>query len=394
MESLTGSILVVDDNAVIQQVMKLALEQYGHHVTLASDGHEAIELMHAHFFDLILLDIMMPTMSGFQVLEYMAKEPELAAVPVIVVSADSQIDSAIRCIQLGAEDYLVKPPNQTLLRTRVNTSLRKKFLHDQEQAHQAEMEQMYEAVKAANVAKTEFIAMAAHELRNPIAQLATTNHLLSRVGPLNEKQEELLEKINFSLERMKALIVDLDDISRLETGSIRLELKQLDLKQLILKIAESIEHDLREHKHTLDIKIPGDLPAAWADRERMIQVLTNLLGNAIKYTPDNGEIVITAVHEKQHQAIHVTIQDTGLGIQAKEQQRVFSKFFRSEDSDVRDRPGTGLGLFITKSLIEKQDGHIWFDSKYGEGTAFHFTLPIAPEVPEDKMGMETAVSSR
>ncbi len=394
MEGLTGSILIVDDNVVIQQIMKLALEQNGHHVTLASDGQEAIELMHAHFFDLILLDIMMPKMTGFQVLEYMAKKPELAAIPVIVVSADPQIDSAIRCIQLGAEDYLMKPPNQTLLRTRVNTSLRKKFLHDQQQAHQAEMEQMYEAVKAANAAKTEFIAMAAHELRNPIAQIATTNHLLSRVGPLNDKQEQLLEKINFSLERMKALIVDLDDISRLETDNIRLELKQLDLKQLTLKIAESVEHDLREHKHSLDINISEDLPAAWADRERMIQVLINLLGNAIKYTPDGGEIMITAVHEKQHQAIHVTIQDTGLGIQANEQPRVFSKFFRSEDSEVRDRPGTGLGLYITKSLIEKQNGRIWFDSKYGEGTAFHFTLSVAPKVPEDEMGMETAVPSR
>jgi two-component system phosphate regulon sensor histidine kinase PhoR len=310
-----------------------------------------------------------------------------------VVSADSQIDSAIRCIQLGAEDYLVKPPNQTLLRTRVNTSLRKKFLHDQEQAHQAEMERMYEAVKAANAAKTEFIAMAAHELRNPIAQIATTNHLLSRVGSLNEQQEQLLGKINFSLERMKALIVDLDDISRLETGNIRLVLKPLDLRQLILKIAESVEHDLNEHQHTLDINIAEDLPFTLADRERMIQVLTNLLSNAIKYTPYGGEIMITAVHEKQHKAVHITIQDTGLGIHADEQQRVFSKFFRSEDSDVRDRPGTGLGLYITKSLIEKQSGHIWFDSRYGEGTAFHFTLPVASEIQEDGAERETAVPS-
>ena len=392
-EGFKGSILIVDDNAVIRQIMKLALEQNGHHVTLASDGREAIDLMHAHFFDLILLDVMMPNMDGFQVLEYMAREPELAAIPVIVVSADSQIDSAIRCIQLGAEDYLVKPPNQTLLRTRVNTSLRKKFLHDQQQAHQAAMEQMYEAVKAANMAKTEFIAMAAHELRNPIAQIATTNHLLSRVGPLNERQGQLLEKISFSLERMQALIVDLDDISRLEAPNMRLELEQLDLRQLILKIAESVEHDLLAREHTLELDIAKELPLALADRDRMIQVLTNLLGNAIKYTPDKGGIVVTAVHEKQHRAIHVTIQDTGLGIQPNEHQRIFSKFFRSEDSDVRDRPGTGLGLYITKSLIEKQNGHIWFDSKYGEGTAFHFTIPVAPEGLEEEVGMETAVAS-
>ena len=301
MQGLQGSILVVDDNPVIRQIMKLALEQNNHHVTLASDGQEAIELMHIHFFDLILLDIMMPKMTGFEVLEYMAKEPELAKIPVIVVSADSQLDNAIRCIQLGAEDYLVKPPNHTLLNTRVDTSLRRKFLHDQEQAHQAEIEQMYEAVKEANMAKTEFIGMAAHELRNPIAQISTTSYLLSRLGPLNDKQMQLLDKISFSLERMQALIVDLDDISRLETGNIRLNLGTLDLRELIGKIVESFEHDLMVENHELNIRMPDDLPPIWADRGRMIQVLTNLLRNALKYTPDGGEISLTAVHNQTDQ---------------------------------------------------------------------------------------------
>ncbi|MCB9008858.1 MAG: hybrid sensor histidine kinase/response regulator [Ardenticatenaceae bacterium] len=393
MEGLHGSILVVDDNAVIRQIMKLALEQNQHHVTLAGDGREAIDLMRAHFFDLILLDIMMPNLNGFQVLELMSQEPDLAAIPVIVVSADSQIDSAIRCIELGAEDYLVKPPNQTLLRTRVNTSLRKKFLHDHEQAHQAEMEQLYEAVKSANYAKTEFIAMAAHELRNPIAQIATTNELLKRVGPLNETQAQLLGKVNFSLERMQALIVDLDDISRLETGNIRLEVNRLDLRQLILKIIESLDHDIAIKEHSLDVDVPENLPLILADRDRMIQVLTNLLSNAIKYTPNNGEISVTAVYEQRHQAVHVTIKDTGLGIHAEEQKKIFSKFFRSQDSDVQARPGTGLGLFITKSLIEKQNGRIWFHSQYGEGTAFHFMLPVAPDKPEPTPeGLATAVA--
>lgn len=394
MHNLTGSILVVDDNAVIRQIMKLALEQNNHHVTLASNGQEALDLMQAHFFDLILLDIMMPEMNGFEVLEYMAQQPELAKIPVIVVSADSQIDSAIRCIQLGAEDYLVKPPNQTLLRTRVNTSLRKKFLHDQEQAHQAEMERMYEAIKEANAAKTEFIAMAAHELRNPIAQINTTNHLLSRVGTLNDQQMRLLDKVNFSLERMQALIVDLDDISRLETGNIRLQMSELDLVELIEKIVESFAEDVETKKHSLVVKVPNDLPLVWADRDRMIQVLTNLLGNAIKYTPDGGQIVVTAVSLPQHHTIHITIKDSGLGIQQDEQQQIFSKFFRSEDAKVRARPGTGLGLYITKALVEMQNGRIWFNSKYGDGTAFHFTLStqgVAQYAGTEKV--ETAVST-
>ncbi len=392
MQSLQGSILVVDDNAVIRQIMKLALEQNHHHVTMANDGQEAIELMEKHYFDLILLDIMMPKMNGFQVLEHMAKVPELAQIPVIVVSADGQVDNAIRCIQLGAEDYLVKPPNQTLLRTRVNASLRKKFLHDQEQAHQAEMERMYEAVKAANQAKTEFVAMAAHELRNPLSQIATTNALFSRVGELNPTQTQLLEKVNFSLERMKALIVDLDDISRLETGNMRVVLQPLDLQELIYKTADSLQQDAISRSHSLTLNVPPNLPLVCADRERMVQVLTNLMGNALKYTPNGGQITVTAVHHSHTSTVHVTIRDTGLGIQVDEQKQIFTKFFRSGDTDVRARPGTGLGLYITKSLVEMQHGRIWFDSKYGQGTQFHFTLQVADEAAKVELVSDAAVS--
>ncbi|MCP4420913.1 MAG: hybrid sensor histidine kinase/response regulator [Chloroflexi bacterium] len=393
MEDLNGSILIVDDNAVIRQIMKLALEHNHHQITQAKDGLEAIDLMQAHIFDLILLDIMMPNMDGFAVLEYMAQVPELAKIPVIVVSIDSQIDSAIRCIQLGAEDYLVKPPNQTLLRARVNSSLRKKRLNDQEQSRQAEMEQLYAAVNSAHQAKTEFIAMAAHELRNPIAQIAMTNSLLKQVGYLNEKQEQLIEKVNFSLERMQALIVDLDDISRMETGNIQIKFVPLDLQKLIMKIVDSLDHDLEMAKHTIVLQFSDDLPLVLADGERMIQILINLVGNAIKYTPDGGEITISAECSTSGQMVQVTIQDTGLGIDSEEQAHIFDRFFRSGDSDVRSRPGTGLGLYITKSLIEKHNGRIWFESNYGKGTVFHFTLPSAATTEQEGTEMETAVNS-
>lgn len=392
MKDLQGSILVVDDNAVIRQIMMRALEQNEHCVTLAKNGKAALEYMRQGNIDLVLLDIMMPEMNGFEVLEAMAKEPDLVAIPVIVISGDSQLDSAIRCIELGAEDYLVKPPNQTLLRTRVNASLRKKFLHDQEQEHQKEMEQMYEVVKAANLAKTEFIAMAAHELRNPISHISMTNTLFSRVGELNEKQEQLLDTVNFSLERMQSLIVDLDGISRLEMGKIRVEIAPLNLRQLILKIVNSFENDLAARNHSILVNMPDELTHVQADRERMIQILTNLVSNAIKYTPDSGKIFVSAVAQPEDQTVQVTIQDTGLGIAPEEQKQIFSKFFRSGDSKVRARPGTGLGLYITKSLIEMQNGRIWFESSYGEGTAFYFTLPTVVNEVASEQVLETAVA--
>lgn len=234
--------------------------------------------------------------------------------------------------------------------------------------------------------------MAAHELRNPIAQIATTNYLLSKIGPLNEKQMELLDRINFSLERMQALIVDLDDISRLETGNIRVEMAELNLVTLVHKMVESFAEDVFDKKHELVVNVPEDLPLIWADRDRMIQVFTNLLGNAIKYTPDGGKITIKAVYLPQHHTVHISVKDTGLGIQVEDQKQIFSRFFRSEDAMVQARPGTGLGLYITKSLVEMQNGRIWFNSKYGEGTAFHFTISTRPPDDYEQIrGMETAV---
>ncbi|MCA9917322.1 MAG: response regulator [Anaerolineales bacterium] len=216
MQNITGSILVVDDNAVIRRLLQAALEQHHHNVTLAADGLEALQLMQKYLFDLVLLDIMMPNMTGFEVLEHMAQEPKLAKIPVIVVSADSQIESAIRCIQLGAEDYLTKPPNQTLLRARVNSSLRKKFLYDQEQAQQAEIEQMYEELKQVDAAKKEFLGLTKQELLNPIDQIATTQKMLAEAGPLNLDQQRLVEKVDLYLERLQALILDLNGFAQTE----------------------------------------------------------------------------------------------------------------------------------------------------------------------------------
>ena len=383
--------MVVDDNAVIRDILKLSLEHYKHRVTQACDGKEAIELMLAQPPDLILLDIMMPNMNGFEVLEFMSTDPELSNIPVIVISSDDQIDSTVRCIQLGAEDYLVKPPNQILLQTRVNSCLRKKFSRDKEKAHQAAMQQMYEAVKVANSAKTEFMVMAAQELRNPVAQIASTNVLFNRVGNLNSTQELLLEKINFSLESIQGLIADLDVVSRLDTDNTNFHLESLNLAELVQDVVNSLSDDLNLRGHKVEVNIPEELPTILADRESMNQVLTNLFGNAIKYTPDCGEIAATAVYEPKHQFVYITIQDTGLGIKPEEQKQIFSKFFRSSNSQVRVRPGTGLGLYITKSLVEKQNGRIWFQSKYGEGTEFHFTLPISTEQVEAEPVREMAL---
>ena len=150
------------------------------------------------------------------------------------------------------------------------------------------------------------------------------------------------------------------------------------------EVASSAQAQIEEKQQTLVLTVPDNLPDVWADRTRLAQILTNLVSNAHKYTPENGRITICAeemnsVNEEAEvqPMIHVSVADTGLGIKEDEQKAIFSKFFRGSDDQALQSPGTGLGLNITKNLVELHDGRIWFENKYREGTTFHFIIPVA-----------------
>jgi signal transduction histidine kinase len=145
-----------------------------------------------------------------------------------------------------------------------------------------------------------------------------------------------------------------------------------------------VQAQLEIKEHGLDLSIQDDLPPVWGDYNRLIQIMNNLVSNAIKYTPQTGHITIRAVESDNlwddHGApkvVHITIQDDGYGISIEDQEKIFQKFFRSGDQSVRDQPGTGLGLNITRHLVEMQGGKIWFESNYGKGSTFHITIPVA-----------------
>lgn len=246
--------------------------------------------------------------------------------------------------------------------------------------------ELYAAVQAANVAKSEFVSFVSHELKNPMTSIKGYTELLasSAVGPVTDTQMNFLQTIKTNVDRMNTLVSDLADVSRIEAGRLRLEFKAFDLTSVLNEIVKSIKSQMDEKNQELDLYYPIELPNLWADRIRIVQILTNLVSNAYKYTPPEGKIVLIAeVAENQWDdtgapiVIHISVKDNGIGISEEDQKKVFQKFFRSEDSKAREAPGTGLGLNITKYLVEMQGGRIWFDSTLGEGTTFHFTIPIA-----------------
>lgn len=251
---------------------------------------------------------------------------------------------------------------------------------------------LYAEVQAANLAKTEFVSFVSHELKTPMTSIKGYADLLAQgtVGPINEAQANFLNTIRSNVDRMATLVSDLSDISRIEAGRLRLEFEAVPIAEVVEEVVRSVRERVEAKEQHLEVQMPEDLPPAWGDRTRLIQVLTNLVSNANKYTPQGGRITLTVEATENRwdpegapRVLHLAVADTGIGISEEDQARIFQKFFRSEDPAVSEVPGTGLGLNIAKNLVELQGGRIWFESTYGKGSTFHFTVPVAdPEEAE------------
>ncbi len=234
-------------------------------------------------------------------------------------------------------------------------------------------------------AKNEFISFISHELKNPLTAIKGYADLLadSTVGAVNETQAEFLQTINKNVMRMNTFITDLTDQAHIETKSLRLVIDSNNVPEIIEEIFKNFNQQilLKDLKVVKDLE--EDLPHAWCDRLRLIQILSNLVSNAIKYTPEGGQITLSAEHTiniwDEHgpaEMIHFSVQDTGYGIAADDQEHIFEKFFRGSDSRIKSVPGSGLGLIISKSLTEIMGGQMWFETSPDKGSTFHFTIPI------------------
>jgi signal transduction histidine kinase len=252
---------------------------------------------------------------------------------------------------------------------------------------------LYAEVHAANIAKSEFVSFVAHELKTPMTSIRGYTDLLngSAVGPVNDMQKQFLTTIRGNVDRMATLVSDLADIARIESGRLRLEPKAFPFQNVIDDVVHTTQALIDAKKQTLVQEIEPNLPDVWADHTRAVQVLTNLMSNAYKYTPESGQIVLHVAKETNQwdpdgapEVLHIAVQDTGIGIAPEDQKKLFQKFFRAEDRMAREMaPGTGLGLNIVKNLVELQGGQIWFESEFRKGSTFHFTVPVATE--EDKV---------
>jgi signal transduction histidine kinase len=239
---------------------------------------------------------------------------------------------------------------------------------------------LYEKVRQANRAKSEFVSFVAHELRTPMTSIRGYADMLTRgmVGELTNQQIQFIDTIHSNVERMQILVSDLQDVSRIETAQMSLEIGPTSLADALDSALQATRGQIEARLQELTIKVPDDLPVVNGDPARLTQILINLLSNANKYTPESGKINVRAWTNADF--VHCAVSDTGVGMSPEDLERLFTKFFRSEDPAVREMPGTGLGMCIVKSLIELQGGEIEVESQVGKGTTFTFTVPLASDV--------------
>jgi PAS domain S-box-containing protein len=249
-------------------------------------------------------------------------------------------------------------------------------------------------------AKSELVSTVSHELRTPMTSIKGYADLLvlGAAGELNENQGRFISIIKTNADRLTMLVNDLLDIGRIDTDRIELSLKVIELAQVVEVVIDSLKGRAIEKRQTLSADIPADLPPVFADRDRLIQILTNLVGNAQQYTPTGGNVTMTARLSLQAEGlpesastpddiesgteqkmVEVSIRDDGIGIAPEDREKIFERFFRSDHPLVQDTAGTGLGLPITRSLVEMHGGKLAVESEMGKGSNFRFTLPVASE---------------
>lgn len=377
-----GRILVIDDELDIREGCQRALRPQGFTVDVAQDGAAGWDLIQAASYDLILLDVMMPGLGGMELLGMIREHDPLAV--CIIVTGPNTVQLAVNAIKRGAYDFLTKPFAVDDLLLAVNHGLEHRRLLLEEQrlkTVEAEAQQLaYEKRKLEEVekAKAAFIRLVTHELQAPIAAIQGYLQLILEGYVAPEQQLDVLKKASARVDEQIALIADLLALGKLREGRQSGQTTEVRLDALLRQAAEPFENQAAEKGVQLQVNIAGDIPAVRGNPDEFKRVWTNLISNAVKYTPTGGSVAV--ILQADAGQIIGRVRDTGIGIPPEARDRLFSEFFRAENAKASALRGTGLGLVIVKQTIENAGGQIWVESELNRGTTFTFTLPAATDI--------------
>ncbi len=370
-------IMLVDDRPENLKSLKKLLDRPDLEILTADSGNEALGMMLDHDLALVLLDVQMPEMNGFEVAELMRRNVRTREIPIIFVTAiNKERRHIFSGYEAGAVDYIFKPVDPFIIRSKVNVFLEIKRNHLVRARLVSELNHANNRLQEISDRKSDFLSAASHELRTPLTVIKEYTSLVLEeiVGPLNEEQKSCLNSSLRNCNRLASLVNDLLDLDSIESGYSHLKRELVDLGGVVENIRRDFAKQLKNGGQIFQVDLADDLPPVLGDAGMLTQVLVNLVGNACKFTPAGGTIAIRA--EIQESAIRVAVLDNGPGISQLDQARVFEKFSQLNRRAGPGAQGTGLGLPISQKIIWLHGGCLELESEEGVGSTFHFRLPI------------------
>jgi len=419
-------LLIVDDEESVAITMQAILQLDGYDVEMTTRGDEAIRRIGQTTYDLVLTDLRLDDLDGLQIVaEAHRRAPETI---VIVLTGYASLESAVKALREGAYDYLLKPCDVEELRATVARGLERRRVGQQLEGRVIELESANETIGRMNAEledrvaaatadleeriaelaaakaetqdhleklreldklKSQFLSIASHELKTPITAMSgfiqiAVRRLRRRIDRAKSSETEQrgedvmlleqLEVVNRQTTKLARLVDELLDVSRIESGRLEFRVADVDLAALADEVVTRLE--MVATAHALAVSRAGGPFIVRGDRDHLEQVLNNLVSNAVKYSP-SGRRVDIALGWTADRMVRLSVADQGMGIRAAELESIFGLFYRSPDREARDVGGMGLGLYISKEIVDRHGGRIWAESRAGEGTTFFVALPPA-----------------
>lgn len=385
-----AKILIVDDEPLIAKILTLHLEEAGYPTDWAPDGETCLSMLAGGGYSLVLIDIWMPHMSGVQVLEQIRESG--SDVAVIMMSGHGSENLAVNCMKIGALDYFSKPFELNDVQQRVEQALINRATLLEKQRLERE--------------KDDFVSMLSHDMKNPITAVIGSIDIMreGRLGPVNQEQADYLHSAIDSCNEVVVMIDNLLDIHRFEAGRMHLNIQAYDAKELISAVYDKFFPVAEREGVKLTLELGDELLQLAVDRTAFNRIMSNLLGNALKFTPEGGSIAFSGsllstdsaqqlsipdharrqaenLFNTHRQFVWLSVRDTGNGIPEEDQESIFVRFVQSRRSN-REYGGVGLGLAYCKLMVKRFNGVIWVNSTLGHGSEFIILLPCL-EIQEE-----------
>jgi two-component system sensor histidine kinase/response regulator len=369
-----GCILVVDDVPTNVRVLAGILKIAGYDALSASSGPEALDLLQSHAPDVVLLDVMMPGMDGFEVCRRIRSDPAKAFLPVVMVTALHETGDRIKALECGADDFLTKPVDDVEVLARVKSLVRVKRQRDA-------LTQAYLDLQSLESLRDSLTMMLVHDLRTPLTTILGPLEMLQtgQFGGLEEVQKEIVAMSLRSGYRLLGLVNELLDVSKMESGEMTLHRSEVKVPDVVQEAVELVAKVNTNDMSRIQFGLEDDLPPILADEDLLRRVLVNLVANAMKFTRSDGTVTVSAARadasDTDSGTVIISVSDEGEGIPPEDRERIFEKFGQVESRRAGRKMSTGLGLTFCKLAVEAHGGRIWVESEIGKGSTFHCTIP-------------------